>query len=100
MADREAEIVARIASGVSALPAAEWDALAGGDDPFLSHAFLSLFETSGSVGEGTGWTALPILIDREGRTTAAAPAYLKTHSQGEYIFDHGWAASWERAGGA
>jgi predicted N-acyltransferase len=100
MADREAEIVARIASGVSTLPAAGWDSLAGGDDPFLSHALLSLFETSGSVGEGSGWTAMPILIDREGRTTGAAPAYLKTHSQGEYIFDHGWAASWERAGGA
>lgn len=100
MADRESEIVARIATGVSALPAAEWDALAGKDDPFLSHALLSLFETSGSVGNGTGWTSLPILIDREGRTSAAAPAYLKTHSQGEYIFDHGWAASWERAGGA
>ena len=100
MADREAEIVARIATGVSALPAAEWDGLAGEQDPFLSHAFLSLLESSGSVGRGTGWTSLPILIDREGRTTAAAPAYLKTHSQGEYIFDHGWAASWERAGGA
>jgi len=82
------------------LPAAEWDALAGGDDPFLGHAFLLLLETSGSVGEGTGWTPLPILVDREGRTTAAAPAYLKTHSQGEYIFDHGWAEAWERAGGA
>ena len=100
MADREADIVARIANGVSALSATEWDSLAGDDDPFLRHAFLSLFESSGSVGEGTGWTPLPILIDREGRTTAAAPAYLKTHSQGEYIFDHGWAASWERAGGA
>ena len=100
MADREADIIARIAGRVSMLPAAEWDALAGGDDPFLGHAFLLLLETSGSVGEGTGWTPLPILVDREGRTTAAAPAYLKTHSQGEYIFDHGWAEAWERAGGA
>ncbi|MGH6784495.1 MAG: peptidogalycan biosysnthesis protein [Sphingomicrobium sp.] len=94
MADRESEIVARIASGVSALPAAEWDSLAGEDDPFLSHAFLSLLETSGSVGEGTGWTSLPILIDREGRTTAAAPAYLKTLSQGEYFFFLLFYASW------
>ena len=82
------------------LPAAEWDELAGDEDPFLRHAFLSLLESSGSVGEGTGWTSLPILVEREGRTTAAAPAYLKTHSQGEYIFDHGWAEAWERAGGA
>jgi predicted N-acyltransferase len=100
MADRETEILARIASGVSNLRAAEWDALAGGDDPFLSHAFLSQLETSGSVGEGTGWTPLPVLVERDGRTIAAAPAYLKTHSQGEYIFDHGWADAWERAGGA
>jgi predicted N-acyltransferase len=100
MADREADIIARIASGISQLSAAEWDALAGGDDPFLGHAFLSLLETSGSVGEGSGWTPLPVLVERDGQITAAAPAYLKTHSQGEYVFDHGWAEAWERAGGA
>ena len=100
MADRETDIVARIASSVADISAAEWDRLAGGDDPFLAHAFLSLLEASGSVGEGTGWTPLPVLVDRSGRTTAAAPAYLKTHSQGEYVFDHGWAEAWERAGGA
>jgi predicted N-acyltransferase len=100
MADREADIIARIASGVSQISPAEWDALAGGDDPFVGHAFLSLLETSGSVGEGTGWMPLPVLVEREGRVTAVAPAYLKTHSQGEYVFDHGWAEAWERAGGA
>jgi len=100
MADREADIVARIASGVSELSAADWDAMAGSGDPFLSHAFLSLLETSESVGEGTGWTPLPIFVEREGCMTAAAPAYLKTHSQGEYVFDHGWADAWEQAGGA
>ena len=100
MADREADIVARISNGIGSLAPVEWEALAGDDDPFLSHAFLSLLESSGSVGEGTGWTPLPIMVDREERTTAAAPAYLKTHSQGEYIFDHGWAEAWERAGGA
>jgi hypothetical protein len=99
MADREAEIVARIARGVSDSPAAQWDRLAGASDPFLSHAFLSLLETSGSVGDGTGWTPLPILVERAGRVSAAAPAYLKTHSQGEYVCDHGWAGAWERAGG-
>lgn len=98
MADRESEIVATIATGVSAIPAAQWDALAGQDDPFVGHAFLSLLEESGSVGTGTGWSPLPIRVDRDGRTVAAAPAYLKTHSQGEYVFDHGWADAWERAG--
>ena len=99
MADRESEIIAKIASGVAAVDAAQWDALAGGD-PFLSHAFLSALEDSGSVGPGTGWTPAPILVEDEAtRLVAAAPAYLKTHSQGEYVFDHGWAEAWQRAGG-
>src|SRR4029078_10770415 len=100
MADRETEIIAKIASGVSGLNAHAWGRLAG-DDPFLSHAFLSALEGAGSVGAGTGWTPAPILVEDGGaHLTAAAPAYLKTHSQGEYIFDHGWADAWERAGGA
>jgi len=98
MADRESEILARIASGVAAVDAREWDSLAVGD-PFLSHAFLSALEDSGSVGPGTGWTPAPLLIEEEAALLAAAPAYLKTHSQGEYVFDHGWAEAWERAGG-
>ncbi|MCL6741511.1 GNAT family N-acetyltransferase [Sphingomonas sp. RB56-2] len=99
MADREAEIVARIAAGVAGLAADRWNGLAGSDDPFSGHAFLALLEESGSVGEGSGWTPLPVMVEREGRVTAAAPAYLKSHSQGEYVFDHGWADAWERAGG-
>jgi predicted N-acyltransferase len=99
MADREVEIVARIARGVSELPDAVWDSLAPAGDPFLSHSFLSLLEESGSVGGVSGWTPLPVLVERAGLITAAAPAYLKTHSQGEYVFDHGWADAWERAGG-
>lgn len=99
MADRESEFVAKIASGVSGLNARAWDRLAG-DDPFVGHAFLSALEASGSVGPGTGWTPAPILVeDDASRLLAAAPAYLKTHSQGEYVFDHGWADAWERAGG-
>ena len=99
MADRESEIIARIASGVTGLNPGAWDRLAQGD-PFVSHAFLSALEDSGSVGAGTGWTPAPILIeDDSGHLAAAAPAYLKTHSQGEYVFDHGWADAWERAGG-
>ena len=99
MADRESEIIAKIASGVSGLNARAWDRLADGD-PFLSHAFLSALEDSGSVGPGTGWTPAPILVeDDASHLLAAAPAYLKTHSQGEYVFDYGWAEAWECAGG-
>ncbi len=99
MADEETEVLAKIASGVSGLNARAWDRLAAGE-PFLSHAFLSALEDSGSVGRGTGWTPAPILVeDQSSHLIAAAPSYLKTHSQGEYVFDHGWADAWERAGG-
>ena len=100
MADRESQVSARIAPGVASLDGGKWDPLAGRGDPFLSHAFLAALEQSGSVGEGTGWTPAPILVEGEdGALAAAAPAYLKTHSQGEYVFDHGWAEAFERAGG-
>ena len=99
MADRETELIARLAPGVARIGAEAWDRLAGGD-PFLSHAFLSALEDSGSVGPGTGWTPAPLTIeDQTGALLAAAPAYLKSHSQGEYVFDHGWADAFERAGG-
>ncbi|HEU4704933.1 MAG TPA: GNAT family N-acetyltransferase [Sphingomicrobium sp.] len=99
MADRETELIARLAPGVAGLDAKAWDRLAGGD-PFVGHAFLAALEDSGSVGPGTGWSPAPVLVeDQSGALLAAAPAYLKGHSQGEYVFDHGWADAFERAGG-
>jgi uncharacterized protein len=99
MADRESEVIAKLASGVSGLNSHAWDRLSG-EDPFVSHAFLSALEESGSVGKGTGWTPATILVeDESSRLISAAPAYLKTHSQGEYVFDQGWADAFERAGG-
>ena len=93
-------IEARLGDSIGALPADQWDALAGGN-PFVSHAFLSAMEDSGSVGTGTGWSPAPITIaDDAGRLIAALPAYLKSHSQGEYVFDHAWADAWHRAGGS
>ncbi len=93
-------VLARIAPGVAAIDQAVWDRLAGPGDPFLRHAFLALLEQSGSVGPGTGWQAAPVLVDgADGVPIAAAPAYIKLHSQGEYVFDHGWADAWRRAGG-
>ena len=92
-------IEARIAPSVGCLPAGEWDALTGGN-PFMSHAFLTALEDSGSVGPGTGWSPAPITIAAaDGSLAAALPAYLKSHSQGEYVFDHAWADAWHRAGG-
>ncbi len=93
-------ILARLGRGVASFDAAEWDRCAGTGDPFLSHAFLSALEESGSAVPRTGWQPVPIAIDGDdGRPAAVAPAYLKSHSQGEYVFDHGWAEAWERAGG-
>ena len=94
-------ILARLGRGVASFEPKDWDRCAGTDDPFLSHAFLSALEESGSATPRTGWQPVPIAIDGEdGRPAAVAPAYVKSHSQGEYVFDHGWAAAWERAGGA
>jgi uncharacterized protein len=100
MADADPPLIARIAPSIASVDAAQWDALAGNEDPFLSHVFLALLEESGSVGPGTGWQSAAVLIDGvDGALAAAAPAYLKSHSQGEYVFDHGWADAWRRAGG-
>ena len=100
MSDRD-PILARVANGVAEFDAAEWDSCAGSDNPFLSHAFLSALELSGSAAGSTGWQPVPIAIDgADGSPAAVMPAYLKSHSQGEYVFDHSWAAAYERAGGA
>lgn len=93
-------VTARVAGGVAALAAADWDRLAGAANPFVAHAFLAALETSGSASPRTGWQPVPIVIDDAGgRPAAALPAYAKSHSQGEYVFDHGWADAWTRAGG-
>jgi hypothetical protein len=93
-------VSARIHQSVGEIDAADWDRLAGGGNPFLSHTFLTLLEESGSVGGRSGWGPLPIVIEDEaGQPAAALPAYLKNHSQGEYVFDHNWADAWQRAGG-
>ena len=93
-------LVAKVAGSVGAIPKAEWDALAGGGNPFVRHDFLTALEDSGSIGPGTGWQSAPIVIEGEGgELLAAMPAFLKGHSQGEYVFDHAWADAYQRAGG-
>lgn len=85
--------------GMAEVPAAAWDALARGD-PFTSHRFLLALEESGSVGEGTGWEPRHLLARQGGALVGAMPLYVKSHSQGEYIFDFNWADAYMRAGGA
>ena len=70
-------------------------------NPFISHEFLSSMEESGSATAKTGWLGHHLLLENaSGTLIGAVPAYLKNHSQGEYVFDHGWADAWERAGGS
>jgi predicted N-acyltransferase len=103
---------ARVVTSIAAIDAATWDACANppgrtfedaeGErfNPFITHAFLYALEASGSVGGRTGWTPAHLTVeDAGGRMVAAAPCYLKSHSQGEYVFDHAWADAYERAGG-
>lgn len=71
-----------------------WQALAG-DHPFTSYAFLRLLETTGCVGADTGWHASYLLVHEAGELVAVAPSYFKTHSRGEFVFDHAWAQAFE-----
>jgi len=89
----------RTVPGVAAVDGPAWDALVGPDQVFERHAFLAHLERSGSVGEDTGWMPSPVVVeDGAGRLIGAAPAYVKTHSYGEYIFDWGWADAARRNG--
>jgi predicted N-acyltransferase len=88
----------QIATRLAEVPAAAWDGLLTDAHPFLRHGFLSSLEDSGSVGRGTGWRAEHLLLWDQGVLRAAMPAYRKSHSYGEYVFDHGWADACRRAG--
>lgn len=100
MPDGREPIQIRAVDRLADVPAAEWDACAGADNPFLSHAFLSALEESRSACAEEGWLPQHLLLeDGQGRVLGAVPLYLKGHSQGEYIFDYGWAHAYERAGG-
>jgi predicted N-acyltransferase len=100
MPDDAPELSLTLHRSVAEIPATDWDACAGAANPFVSHAFLAALEESGSVGGRSGW--LPqhaALRGSGGLLLGCAPMYAKSHSQGEYVFDHGWADAFERAGG-
>jgi uncharacterized protein len=98
--------VVRVASRIVDVPAADWDACARGlaanvNNPFICHAFLKALEESGSATRKTGWLARHLLLeDDKGELVGCMPCYLKSHSLGEYVFDHGWADAYARAGGS
>jgi predicted N-acyltransferase len=94
-------LTAQLLNGIADIPADQWDALACPEgpraiDPFTTHRFLLALETS--TGRGTGWSTHPLILT-DGTPIAALPLYVKSHSQGEYIFDHGWAEALQNAGG-
>ncbi len=90
----------RILHRAADLAAASWDRLAGSANPFVSHAFISALEDSGSAVASAGWQAAHLLVEgAEGQPVGLMPAWAKGHSQGEYVFDHSWAEAWHRAGG-
>jgi uncharacterized protein len=108
------EISLEAVSSVSQIAAADWDACANSAvdphsaacttsissyNPFVSHAFFSALESSGSACARTGWGPRHLLARQAGAVVGIVPCYLKSHSQGEYVFDRGWADAYERAGG-
>jgi uncharacterized protein len=96
-------INARVINSLSEISAADWDRLANpiveSYNPFISHAFLWALEKSGSANAKTGWQPSHLVLETNGVIVAACPCYFKSHSMGEYVFDHGWADAFHRAGG-
>ena len=103
----KSEITIKIVETLLSVNENDWDACAASEeidgmrpvDPFTTYRFLRALEDSGSVGNSSGWHPYYILAFRAHELIGCAPMYIKTHSQGEYIFDHAWANAYERAGG-
>src|SRR5690242_6096236 len=104
----EEEFTLRVATELASFSDEEWGGLSGtsrsdtenGYNPFVSMAFLKTLEETGCATRRTGWTAQHLRLEAAGgRLIGAVPCYLKSHSQGEYVFDYGWADAFERAGG-
>src|ERR1051325_2991334 len=94
----------RVARRIAEIGREAWDACATNPaylgNPFIRHDFLDAVEETGCAVERTGWGPQHLSVEDEaGRVAAVMPLYLKSHSQGEYIFDHAWADAYERAGG-
>ncbi len=94
------ELTTKANSYIKDIPAPEWDRCAGGDNPFTRHAFLLALEVSGSATAEEGWLGRHLTVWDGGEMNAALPLYLKSHSMGEYVFDHSWADAYTRAGGS
>lgn len=89
----------KILDSLASVDAAVWDALVGGGNPFVSHAFLSGMEQHACLRPAYGWKPHHLAMYRGNTLVAAVPAYLKGNSHGEFVFDFSWANAFERAGG-
>ena len=94
---------ARILHSIGEISAREWDRCANpgagvAHDPFLRYEFLAALEESGSTTRRTGWQPFHLALECGNELTGIVPMYVKSHSQGEYVFDHAWADAWHRAG--
>lgn len=89
----------KVFASIAEIPSADWDSCAGGANPFISHVFLKALEEAHCASAEAGWMPQHIVLQKNDQIRAVAPLYIKTHSYGEYIFDHNWAAAYERAGG-
>jgi predicted N-acyltransferase len=99
MPDGSATLTLTLHARIAEIDAADWDACAGDGNPFVSHEFLSAMEDSGSANSRTGWLPQHAVLRREsGDIVGIVPMYAKSHSYGEYVFDHGWANALERVG--
>ena len=91
---------AEMVNSTSAIPAKHWNRCAGSGEPLISHAFFTALEESGSASNSSGWAPRHLVLkDQTGKIVGVLPLYLKSHSYGEYVFDHAWADAWARAGG-
>lgn len=96
------DVTASILHNIGDIEPDVWDkcaSAAGVYNPFVRHKFLAALETSGSVSESTGWQPFHLQVANADETIGVVPMYLKSHSQGEYVFDYAWADAWHRAGG-
>jgi len=88
----------RIVTSIDRIPAAQWNALALGGNPFVRHEFLLAMERAGCVGKAAGWLPHHLLLEDRGQLVAAMPLYRKSHSWGEFVFDWSWARAYDQAG--
>lgn len=93
-----ATLQARIVTSIDHIPAAQWNALALGGNPFVRHEFLLAMERAGCVGKAAGWLPNHLLLEDADRLVAAMPLYRKSHSWGEFVFDWSWARAYDQAG--